>query len=115
MNPAAFAQKRGRWPVAAMQILGGCCGTGPEHIRQLSRQKAKTKDDAISTMPERDMPDLICSARQFAEIRHVKDWPVFEYRDPDSLSDDLLDALDAEGGCFVDRRRSTVKRPAGSD
>ena len=42
------------------------------------------------------MPDLICSARQFAEIRHVKDWPVFEYRDPDSLSDDLLDALDAE-------------------
>lgn len=96
MNPAAFAQKT--WPLAGrgVQILGGCCGTGPEHIRQLSRQKAKTKDDAISTMPERDMPDLICSARQIAEIRHVKDWPVFEYRDPDSLSDDLLDALDAE-------------------
>lgn len=101
MNPDAFAKKM--WPLAGhgVQLLGGCCGTGPEHIRRLSQQGAQIKGDMISIMPERDMPGLICSGRQTAEICRIKDWPVFEYCDPDSLSDDLLDALDAEAAVLA--------------
>ncbi len=38
--PAAFAEACMGWRAAGAQILGGCCGLGPEHIEALSQRLA---------------------------------------------------------------------------
>jgi enediyne biosynthesis protein CalE2 len=35
MTPERFAEIAGEWIQRGAQIVGGCCGTGPEHIRAL--------------------------------------------------------------------------------
>ncbi len=37
LNPENFAQKTARFAAAGVQLLGGCCGTTPEHIYELKR------------------------------------------------------------------------------
>jgi S-methylmethionine-dependent homocysteine/selenocysteine methylase len=34
-TPAAYAEEAERWRASGASIVGGCCGTGPEHIRAL--------------------------------------------------------------------------------
>lgn len=36
VSPADFADAAVRWVKTGAQIIGGCCGIGPEHIRELS-------------------------------------------------------------------------------
>lgn len=38
MDPVAFAEGASRCVGAGASIIGGCCGTGPEHIRSLARR-----------------------------------------------------------------------------
>lgn len=35
LDPAGFAEKTARFAALGVQVLGGCCGTTPEHIRAL--------------------------------------------------------------------------------
>jgi methionine synthase I (cobalamin-dependent) len=35
MTPERFARQALEWVRGGAQIVGGCCGTGPEHIRAL--------------------------------------------------------------------------------
>jgi S-methylmethionine-dependent homocysteine/selenocysteine methylase len=35
MTPARFAEAGGEWVKHGVRIVGGCCGTGPDHIRAL--------------------------------------------------------------------------------
>ncbi len=37
LDPLAYAQWAARWQAAGAQIIGGCCGIGPEHIAYLQR------------------------------------------------------------------------------
>ena len=34
--PAAFAAHATRWVAAGAQLVGGCCGTTPAHIREIA-------------------------------------------------------------------------------
>lgn len=38
ISPEDFAAEAQTWIEAGAQVVGGCCGIGPEHIRELSRQ-----------------------------------------------------------------------------
>lgn len=38
ISPEDFAAEARQWIEAGAQVVGGCCGIGPEHIRELSRQ-----------------------------------------------------------------------------
>ena len=38
MEPEEFADKSLDWVKAGARLIGGCCGSGPEHIRALSRK-----------------------------------------------------------------------------
>ncbi|MCZ6721142.1 MAG: homocysteine S-methyltransferase family protein [Proteobacteria bacterium] len=38
MAPEDYAGEACRWVEAGVQIVGGCCGTGPEHIRALKER-----------------------------------------------------------------------------
>jgi len=35
MTPGRFAEAAQAWVQSSAQIVGGCCGTGPDHIRAL--------------------------------------------------------------------------------
>lgn len=35
ISPAAYAAEATKWVAAGVQVIGGCCGIGPEHIRVL--------------------------------------------------------------------------------
>ena len=34
--PEAFAEQTSRWVESGVQIVGGCCGIGPEHIEAMA-------------------------------------------------------------------------------
>ncbi|CAN5867587.1 homocysteine S-methyltransferase [soil metagenome] len=42
ISPEDFASEARQWLEAGAQVIGGCCGTGPEHIRELNRLVAPT-------------------------------------------------------------------------
>ena len=35
ISPAAYAAEAQKWVADGVQLVGGCCGIGPEHIRVL--------------------------------------------------------------------------------
>ncbi len=47
--PEELAQAGLQWIAAGARIVGGCCGTGLEHYRQLSRAVQKYRDSAENT------------------------------------------------------------------
>lgn len=40
IGPDAYAEKARTWIAAGARIVGGCCGTGPEHVRALAHLQA---------------------------------------------------------------------------
>lgn len=38
ISPEDFASEAQQWLEAGTQVIGGCCGTGPEHVRALKEQ-----------------------------------------------------------------------------
>jgi S-methylmethionine-dependent homocysteine/selenocysteine methylase len=42
ITPEAYARFAGGWLAAGASIVGGCCGVGPEHIRELKRHSLCT-------------------------------------------------------------------------
>ncbi len=38
ISPEAYALESGRWMQMGATIIGGCCGIGPEHIRELKKR-----------------------------------------------------------------------------
>jgi S-methylmethionine-dependent homocysteine/selenocysteine methylase len=46
--PSAFAQAAGEWIEVGAQLIGGCCGTGPDHIRAI-RHAVDTRKTAPAT------------------------------------------------------------------
>ncbi|HDQ39786.1 MAG TPA: methionine synthase [Desulfonatronum sp.] len=60
LGPREFAERMIRFPPLGVQALGGCCGTGPEHIRALTQALNSIK----FSRPEADPgPDLVLTSR----------------------------------------------------
>lgn len=38
VSPEGFAAEARKWVEMGVQVVGGCCGIGPEHIREMKRQ-----------------------------------------------------------------------------
>lgn len=38
ISPEDYADEAGRWLALGARLLGGCCGIGPEHIKELKRR-----------------------------------------------------------------------------
>ena len=41
-SPARYADEARLWLAAGARIVGGCCGTGPEHLGEIARRRAGT-------------------------------------------------------------------------
>lgn len=60
LGPEEFADSMLRFPDLGVLAVGGCCGTGPEHIRALARVIKGVK---ASRIPRRYGPDLVLTSR----------------------------------------------------
>jgi 5-methyltetrahydrofolate--homocysteine methyltransferase len=103
MDPLAFAAVMEPLVTDCVRLLGGCCGTGPDHIaclRQALDHTGKTSGIAkFVSCPK--LPDMICSSRQTWLVGKAADLPVVECNDPDSLIDDVYKALELEPPAII--------------
>ncbi len=97
MDAAAFAAAMTRLVHSPVRLIGGCCGTGPDHIRQLGLALTADIQPSQAGQPiQSDLPRLICSARETWPVDDLSRCPVVEVNDPDSLLDDVLTAAEDE-------------------
>lgn len=92
LTPAQFAGEMGGILRAGAQIVGGCCGTTPEHIRALARVLEETVPPQLP-----DEPDCFAAAIE-REAFFLGDDIVFSepIRCTSSLGDDLIDLDDEQ-------------------
>ncbi len=57
--PSDYAETALIWRAEGAQILGGCCGVGPEHIRTLAQAVVGTKPNAPVGEGRRDLADAV--------------------------------------------------------
>lgn len=55
LSPADYLQEGTRWAEAGVQLIGSCCGTGPEHTRALAEGLPKHIRVAQATAAQRSM------------------------------------------------------------
>jgi 5-methyltetrahydrofolate--homocysteine methyltransferase len=71
MDAKAFAYFGRKLAQAGANMLGGCCGTTPEHIRELAKATAKIKP----CLPQRKSISALSSARGFVHL--AENQPLF--------------------------------------
>lgn len=64
-----FVQKMTEFIDAGITILGGCCGTSPEHIRGIARHTETVADMPEITEPDRNLK--VCSGNTVVNVDHV--------------------------------------------
>lgn len=107
MQPDSFAQAMGQLAMAGIRLIGGCCGTRPEHIAALATeirrlglwsngQSVRDQVNAQVRIAEANFAHTLCSARQTLDWRTVETWPTVTVTDPDDLLDEILEAADDE-------------------
>lgn len=106
LSPSNFAAQMMSFIKIGVSIIGGCCGTTPEHISALSDAAASTavnttelsflapigsvlKDDELES-------SIIASQRSTCKLTNWRDWPVLECTDISTLTEDILDIIEDE-------------------
>lgn len=95
MDPAAFALVMKPLAHGCVLLLGGCCGTGPNHIASLGHLLSMGLAHE-ARMSAKALPQMICSSRQSWTVENTADLPAIECCDPDNLIDDVYEAMDNE-------------------
>ena len=96
MDPFAFAAAMQPMLHAGITLLGGCCGTGPEHLAclfDLLRKECGSGSEPREIPASADWSKMICSSRQSRLIDSPDLLPVIVCHDPARLADDLTDIL----------------------
>ena len=101
MDPDTFARKMLTLAGHGVQIIGGCCGTGPAHIAKLSEMLTAADMQLTGSTDKKVLPLILCSARQTTTIDGSSSWPTLVYTGPDTLADDILDAAESEPGAVI--------------
>lgn len=94
MNPDTFAASMQRLAAGGITYLGGCCGTGPDHIRQL--RTLLDQQPPVHTAPSDRAHMMICSSRQTWTIdsAQLDDLPRISVKRADEWLDQIMDAAD---------------------
>lgn len=104
MQAEAFADVMVQLAREPVRLLGGCCGTSPDHLAALSRSLQEAgRQTAQEFLNLPGLPAIICSARQSWPVGDCYDLPVVECTDPDNLLDDAVEVLaDAPSAIILD-------------
>jgi 5-methyltetrahydrofolate--homocysteine methyltransferase len=92
MQPDDFAQAMLPLAEAGIQLLGGCCGTSPDHIASLAAS-LKTAAKPNPVCRPADCGRWISSSRTACQVYDLHDLPQVPCSSPDCL-DDCLDAAE---------------------
>jgi len=93
LTPEAMAKASVKLVKAGANILGGCCGTTPEHIRHM----AKAVDRLEAVPPGRLVEECICSKYQAVPISDVQDRLLGLKVSRSTQAFDLLDKILSSG------------------
>ncbi|MDD2533228.1 MAG: homocysteine S-methyltransferase family protein [Eubacteriales bacterium] len=109
MQPDHFARSMTALAKAGVQLVGGCCGTRPDHIKALTAQLAQegvwtthlAKRDGLILAEQQSaiqetFAKMICSSRRSLDWREVCTWPTLSITQPDDLSDACADAAEED-------------------
>ena len=99
MGAAAFAAAMLPLAAGGVNLLGGCCGTGPDHIARLAAL-LKAEPIAARKRPA-DCGSRICSARQSWLAGSAADLPQVRCADPSRWPDVVLDSLEDDPPALV--------------
>ena len=96
MDPGSFADNMQTLADQGIRLLGGCCGTTPDHIKAVNEQLMVKQPDFVQ-QPE-TLPAVICSGRTAWSV----DLPALKEARPvrpaaaSDLADEIMDASDDE-------------------
>lgn len=101
MDPQAFASRMEQLAEIGITCLGGCCGTGPEHIRQMRMMIDRQPPIPMPLSDRSEM--MICSARQTWTVDPAKisTLPLIEVRKADEWVDDMMEAADNDPPAII--------------
>jgi 5-methyltetrahydrofolate--homocysteine methyltransferase len=93
-----------------VNVIGGCCGTTPEHIRELGKTISdlktveipdKTQNSGVIVTKQAESHTAICSGRNVIPIINWRLWPTIICTDLDELIDEIYDCLEDEPEAII--------------
>ncbi len=103
LAPESFTEAMKPAIKGGIRLLGGCCGTGPGHIRSLSDAALSLYTASFDPVPP---GARICSAREVLELSDIGQLTIVEVTSPANFPDDVFTAQEDEPeGILLDFRR----------
>ena len=90
--PAAeFARQMARYAALGVKIVGGCCGTTPEYVREIKKTFSTLKPGVV----ERDASERVCTALTTERIDGFTPLPAADVKTSvDDIAEDALEQAD---------------------
>ncbi len=103
LAPEPFAAALQPLAAAGVRMIGGCCGTGPDHLARLADAVHSMAAAPVDLVP---LDNRICSARTVLALEDIGQLAAVEATDPASLLDQAMEAQDEDPeGLLIDCRR----------
>ena len=99
MQALPFAAAMKPLALSPVRLLGGCCGTTPDHIAALAGTLEESENRLMGELPE--LPAIICSARQSWLTSDCSALPTVDCYDPDALVDEVIEQLDDDSPAVI--------------
>lgn len=102
MDSENFANAVGKLFLSGAKILGGCCGTTPEHIERLKLERSSLrKIKSTLKFNESETDEYISSISDITKICSETKYITIQADDPIKLADIIADASDEEPDCII--------------
>lgn len=110
LTPELFASQMKNFVTRGFNVIGGCCGTTPEHIRELGKTISdlktveipdKTQNSGVIVTKQAESHTAICSGRNVISITNWRLWPTIICTDLDELIDEIYDCLEDEPEAII--------------
>ncbi len=106
LGASEFARQMAHFAELGVKIVGGCCGTSPEYVRELRAVFTSLKPVAAA----RDTGAKVCTSMQFESAETLRTEPLLAVPEAETPEDIVENALEqADGG----KRILTVRLPDG--
>lgn len=95
MGPCEFSEACEKFIEHGIGIIGGCCGTTPEHINLLSKKAGKRKT-RFSKKLDSVSENSICSSRSSVQMDKQVEFATITCENPEELVDEISKASEEE-------------------
>ncbi|MEE8637754.1 MAG: homocysteine S-methyltransferase family protein [Candidatus Margulisiibacteriota bacterium] len=110
MTPTRFGEFAGKFAKLGVRIIGGCCGTGPEHIKEI---KLKIKNEKLKIKESNYYINAFASRARIVEVKPDKPLLIGERLNPTGRK--LFQEEIRSGKTQVIRNEAVAQTKAGAD